>query len=35
MVENKDEVQAVVVGCRKVNHRVMYPEKLNNIIRVC
>ena len=36
MVENQEEeVQAAAGGCHKVNHRVMYLEKLNDIIQVC
>ena len=35
MVENQEEeVQAAVGDHHKANHRVMYPEKLNDIIQV-
>ena len=33
-VENQKEVQMAMGGCHRVNHRVMYLEKLNDIIQV-
>ena len=34
MENQEEEVQMAAGGCHKVNHRVMYLEKLNDIVQV-